>query len=766
MRVKSIHQGSSNANNHVSSTGQDMMILTSNLSNGSVLYAPLMSPKNGEHNGLLPKVMYGNHLLQTIIANDVNDQNHTKVLAKNLDSRDTVVKKGPGGAVQITYKKMVNQTPSYSINPKILPRPPSNSYQSKSGTFENLLQCFPGNNKEDQNVTVKKTCSGNSLSYSSLVKDSTILSLQQLSSVNNINMNPNITTSNTAADAMEANVSMMHLPHGLQSFSILAPPLSQAPTVPQGDISLNGQTLHFASTPNPYSDFQNNVSEVSMETISSSKDFVSAESITKTESSSSFCTLQLNPMPSMDTVNDYSATTDYSTMDNMFDPDTFDRLTNDKESLQLSDSTFADPTDPMLTSQCFTSAVCDMTTDVNIDTSSADTNTVTSFPSEGLIFTDGFITDKSISCESTDDISSNLQTIYDNFDLKMNQPSTKSMLNNVDINCNYENAIPSRETNISISNDLLVPSYTCASRICAQVTSTPVMTTPQRGCLLDIIDVSPEVVSTSGGSKIILIGSWNAKNARYSCQFGNIKVDAELIQNGVLRCYSPIHEAGKVQICIYCDGKCISKKTDFEFLELEESSPSPETTRHEDWLCMTEESHQQLIMERFVAVTEIFGLSNLPTVTSDITSDKLEETLITVCEQLMKANVSVEFEYNIRGSMTILHLAAALGYRKLIQLLYIWLENNANSIMLVEACPRKADQFGLVPVMWAAALGHFDALSVLIQWDESVLLETDHCGCNAVTLAQEQGHNSVAIYLQTSLKKIQSARYAVIVLCS
>ena len=57
--------------------------------------------------------------------------------------------------------------------------------------------------------------------------------------------------------------------------------------------------------------------------------------------------------------------------------------------------------------------------------------------------------------------------------------------------------------------------------------------------LIDIIDLSPEMSTTSGGNKIILIGSWNAKNARYYCRFGTDIVDAELIQNGVLRCYSP-----------------------------------------------------------------------------------------------------------------------------------------------------------------------------------------------------------------------------------
>ena len=86
---------------------------TSNMPN--VLYAPVtFQERSINHNALL----------QQIIADDVRHLNNKKLIEKDLDSRTTVVKRIPDGAVQITYRKMFNTAPVQPKTPVyILPKP-------------------------------------------------------------------------------------------------------------------------------------------------------------------------------------------------------------------------------------------------------------------------------------------------------------------------------------------------------------------------------------------------------------------------------------------------------------------------------------------------------------------------------------------------------------------------------------------------------------------------------------------------------------------
>ena len=77
--------------------------------------------------------------------------------------------------------------------------------------------------------------------------------------------------------------------------------------------------------------------------------------------------------------------------------------------------------------------------------------------------------------------------------------------------------------------------------------------------------------------------------------------------------------------------------------------------------------------------------------------------------------VDFSFDYNVENTMTVLHLAAALGFTKLIQLLLKWVEGNPNKLIMAEACPTQCDQFSLLPIMWSSAKGHFNTTCVLHQ---------------------------------------------------
>ena len=279
--------------------------------------------------------------------------------------------------------------------------------------------------------------------------------------------------------------------------------------------------------------------------------------------------------------------------------------------------------------------------------------------------------------------------------------------------------------------------------------------------ILDIVDISPEYASAEGGGKIILIGSWNNKNARYSCRFGNVCTPGDLIQNGVLRCFCPPHSPGKVKVSVLCNDAVITKSVDFEYVDTEEQLDEFQEDRH-DWLKISDEDLKLLLVERIEAISDIFDVGNsvqrFPGHLCNTVD--LEDALVRVCESISKLqdHLPINIDYKSGSVMTVLHLSAALGYTKLIQTLCNWIETNSNKIMLQEADPLKYDQFQLTPLMWACAKGKFDTVCVLLQWEESAVHQTDTCGCSPLSISRDQGHSILVRYLEKSQSK-GSIRY-------
>jgi len=54
------------------------------------------------------------------------------------------------------------------------------------------------------------------------------------------------------------------------------------------------------------------------------------------------------------------------------------------------------------------------------------------------------------------------------------------------------------------------------------------------------------------------------------CAFGDVKVHVESVQLGVLRCYTPVHDPGIVDLYLLYDNKEITRlKKEFEFKEIQ-----------------------------------------------------------------------------------------------------------------------------------------------------------------------------------------------------
>ena len=86
-----------------------------------------------------------------------------------------------------------------------------------------------------------------------------------------------------------------------------------------------------------------------------------------------------------------------------------------------------------------------------------------------------------------------------------------------------------------------------------------------------ITDYSPEWSYPDGGMKVLVAGPWFSSNLQYTIIFDGISVPTSLVQNGVLRCFSPPHEPGFVSLQVAIGGIPISNSVIFEYRETTET---------------------------------------------------------------------------------------------------------------------------------------------------------------------------------------------------
>ncbi|XP_013930687.1 PREDICTED: calmodulin-binding transcription activator 2-like, partial [Thamnophis sirtalis] len=137
-------------------------------------------------------------------------------------------------------------------------------------------------------------------------------------------------------------------------------------------------------------------------------------------------------------------------------------------------------------------------------------------------------------------------------------------------------------------------------------------------------------------------------------------------------------------------------------------------------------------------------------------SDSFEERIVAVCEKMMLSQSWLRSEtlvhhVSFRG-MTLLHLAAAQGYTRLIETLIKWRSLNAQNLDLEqEVDPLNVDHFSCTPLMWACALGHLEAAQLLYRWNSQALAIPDSLGRLPLTVARSRGH----VKLATCLEELQ-----------
>ncbi|KAM6453266.1 calmodulin-binding transcription activator 2 isoform 2-T2 [Liasis olivaceus] len=282
---------------------------------------------------------------------------------------------------------------------------------------------------------------------------------------------------------------------------------------------------------------------------------------------------------------------------------------------------------------------------------------------------------------------------------------------------------------------------------------------------VSITDFSPEWSYPEGGVKVLITGPWMDESESYSCLFDQISVPASLIQSGVLRCYCPAHEAGLVPLQVAQDSCLVSPSVLFEyrarnFLAL----PSTQL----DWLSLDDNQFRMSILERLEQMEKrvaemAASASNTPEAhpqgekpPGQAASDSFEDRIVALCEKMMLSrswprSETLVHHVSFRG-MTLLHLAAAQGYTRLIETLIKWRNLSAQNLDLEqEVDPLNVDHFSCTPLMWACALGHLEAAQLLYRWNSRALAIPDSLGRLPLTVARSRGH----VKLATCLEELQ-----------
>ncbi|XP_062030816.1 calmodulin-binding transcription activator 2 isoform X5 [Lepus europaeus] len=288
--------------------------------------------------------------------------------------------------------------------------------------------------------------------------------------------------------------------------------------------------------------------------------------------------------------------------------------------------------------------------------------------------------------------------------------------------------------------------------------------------LSTITDFSPEWSYPEGGVKVLITGPWTEAAEHYSCVFDHIAVPASLVQPGVLRCYCPAHEVGLVSLQVAGREGPLSASVLFEyrarrFLSL----PSTQL----DWLSLDDNQFRMSILERLEQMekrmAEIAAAGQVPCqgpeappIQDEGQGPGFEARVVVLVESMIPRSTWRGPERLAHGSpfrgMSLLHLAAAQGYGRLIETLSQWRSVETGSLDLEqEVDPLNVDHFSCTPLMWACALGHLEAAVLLFRWNRQALSIPDSLGRLPLAVAHSRGHVRLARCLEELQRQEASA---------
>ncbi|XP_050350873.1 calmodulin-binding transcription activator 2 isoform X3 [Nymphalis io] len=268
---------------------------------------------------------------------------------------------------------------------------------------------------------------------------------------------------------------------------------------------------------------------------------------------------------------------------------------------------------------------------------------------------------------------------------------------------------------------------------------------------LNITDYSPEWAYPEGGVKVLVAGPWTDTSDQYTILFDNFPVPSILVQNGLLRCYCPAHEAGLAALQVARGGRVVSDTVVFEYKAgpvLAPSSPASAPLPSLDFRRFSLLQRLQRLHGRLQLKTEPMDDNNQIEDVQLYSNPKFEDRLVTFCQVLSSRSFGNSEGFTTdpgEDSSTILHLSAALGYTKLTTALLRWRQDDNSLALEKEVNLGARDCDNCTPLMVASAAGHVETAVVLARWSAGTRREAGARA--AAAAARRAGHTRLAAIL-------------------
>lgn len=261
-----------------------------------------------------------------------------------------------------------------------------------------------------------------------------------------------------------------------------------------------------------------------------------------------------------------------------------------------------------------------------------------------------------------------------------------------------------------------------------------------------------------------MTGPWYSTTSPYTVLFDTFPVPTTLVQSGVLRCYCPgiilfytkqclvvimycfaAHEAGLATLQVACEGFVISNSVMFEYKvpPNENSSPGAVDTKIE-----TSTSGDSLLrftlLQRLEAMDDRLQIKQEPDANDGVEDSALfmdplfEDRLVTYCQTLTTRQwrhsddlATLQHFAGLRG-MTLLHLAASLGYSKLVSTMLHWRTDNSSLFLETEVDALSQDEEGFTPLVVFHEISFKQILCYVSLFTDVGLFKRSYFNCSYV----------------------------------
>ncbi|KAB1210236.1 Calmodulin-binding transcription activator 3 [Morella rubra] len=243
--------------------------------------------------------------------------------------------------------------------------------------------------------------------------------------------------------------------------------------------------------------------------------------------------------------------------------------------------------------------------------------------------------------------------------------------------------------------------------------------------LFSIIDFSPSWAYEGSEIKVLITGRFlksheEVENCKWSCMFGEVEVPAEVIEDGVLCCHTPIHKAAKLPFYVTCSNR-------FACSEVREFEYRVNHIRDVDVMDNYSCNKSEILQMRF---GKLLCLSSACSPASYSIGKAAEGG---------KGPSILD-----KGGQGVLHFAAALGYDWALQ-----------PTIVAGVSVNFRDVNGWTALHWAAFCGRERTVASLVSLGAAPGALTDPCisypsGRTPADLASINGHKGIAGYLAES----------------